>query len=214
MFTTGFTMNTSLAETMDGPTVQWMKQQAGTIDAAMYGSVIISDGQRTYNRGLFVTPDGSVKHYDKRHLFRMAEEIRHFAPGRERVVVEWRGWRVLLQICYDLRFPVFARNRSDYDLSIYVANWPEARRYPWSQLLIARAIENQCYVLGANRVGMDGMGHHYTGDSAVVDPRGEVMNVASGREVVLSSTLNAEALLDFRAKFPVGSDADAFELRF
>ena len=213
MFTTGFSMRTAeLAETMDGDTVSWMKEQARELDAAIYGSVIIAEGGKCYNRGLFVMPDGTVVTYDKRHLFRMAEEFQHYTPGGQRVVVEWRGWRLLLQICYDLRFPVFARNRGDYDALLYVANWPELRRYPWSQLLIARAIENQSYVIGVNRVGMDGKGHHYTGDSASVDPRGDADVMKASREDVLHTVLHREALDDFRAKFPVADDADAFSL--
>ncbi|MCB0781414.1 MAG: nitrilase family protein, partial [Flavobacteriales bacterium] len=149
MFTTGFSMRSNeLAEEMNGPTVVWMQEQARELDAALYGSVIITEGGRCFNRGLFVKPDGEVTVYDKRHLFRFANETDHYSAGKERVVVEWRGWRILLQICFDLRFPVFARNRGDYDAILYVANWPEARRFPWSQLLIARGIENQCYVAG------------------------------------------------------------------
>lgn len=213
MFTTGFSMRTAeLAEPMDGDTVSWMKEQARELDAAIYGSVIIAELGKCYNRGLFVVPDGTVVTYDKRHLFRMAEEFQHYTPGGQRVVVEWRGWRLLLQICYDLRFPVFARNRGDYDALLYVANWPELRRYPWSQLLIARAIENQSYVIGVNRVGMDGKGHHYTGDSASVDPRGDADVMKASREHVLHTVLHREALDDFRAKFPVADDADAFSL--
>ena len=213
MFTTGFSMRTAeLAETMDGDTVSWMKEQARELDAAIYGSVIIAELGKCYNRGLFVVPDGTVVTYDKRHLFRMAEEFQHYTPGGQRVVVEWRGWRLLLQICYDLRFPVFARNRGDYDALLYVANWPELRRYHWSQLLIARAIENQSYVIGVNRVGMDGKGHHYTGDSASVDPRGDADVMKASREDVLHTVLHREALDDFRAKFPVADDADAFSL--
>ena len=213
MFTTGFTMNTVLAETMDGATVQWIKEQAAKTDAAIYGSVIISDGGKVFNRGLFVTPDGTVKHYDKRHLFRFANETDHFAPGMERVVVEWREWRVLLQICFDLRFPVFARNKGDYDAALYVANWPEARSYPWSQLLIARAIENQCCVIGVNRVGMDGKGIHYTGDSVAIDPKGQVMaSCKPATDRITHAVFDAAALADFRAKFPVGMEADDFDL--
>jgi omega-amidase len=213
MFTTGFSMRSAdLAEPMNGTTVAWMKEQARALDAAIYGSAIITEGGRCFNRGLFVRPDGSVEHYDKRHLFRMAEEINHYAPGEQRVVVEWRGWRLLLQICYDLRFPVFARNRDDYDALIYVASWPDARRYVWSQLLIARAIENQSYAIGVNRVGMDGKGHHYSGASVVVDPRGDPEEIAAG-EGLMQAVLHREALDDFRAKFPVGKDADDFELR-
>ncbi|MCB9165665.1 MAG: amidohydrolase, partial [Flavobacteriales bacterium] len=152
--------------------------------------------------------------YDKRHLFRFANETDHYSAGRERVVVEWRGWRMLLQICFDLRFPVFARNRGDYDAILYVANWPEARRFPWSQLLVARAIENQCYVAGVNRVGMDGKGIHYSGDSAVIDPRGAtIASVEAAHEGMATVGLEWDALEDFRAKFPVAMEADDFELR-
>jgi predicted amidohydrolase len=215
MFTTGFSMRSKeLAETMDGPTVKWMKEQADLLGAAIYGSVIIADGGDHFNRGLFVTPSGQVTSYDKRHLFRMAEEKDNYARGRERVVVELNGWRMLLQVCYDLRFPVFARNRGDYDAILYVANWPEARRYPWSQLLIARAIENQCYVVGGNRVGMDGKGMHYTGDSVVIDPRGAIIGkVEASQEGSATVKLDRAVLDDFREKFPVGKDADDFALR-
>jgi len=213
MFTTGFSMRSAeLAEGMDGRTVQWMREQALAMDAALYGSVIMEDGGRCYNRGLFVTPDGSVTTYDKRHLFRFAKETDHFTPGGSRVIVEWRGWRILLQICFDLRFPVFARNRGDYDAVLYVANWPEVRRYPWSQLLIARAIENQCYVVGVNRVGQDGNGHLYSGVSAVIDPRGAVTAMDPGADGMLTSTLDRKALEDFRSVFPVGMEADRFDL--
>ena len=214
MFTTGFTMRSAeLAEGMDGRTVQWMREQARAVDAALYGSVIIEDGGQRYNRGLFVTPDGKVTTYDKRHLFRFAKETDHFTPGEGRVIVEWRGWRILLQICFDLRFPVFARNRGDYDAVLYVANWPEVRRYPWSQLLIARAIENQCYVVGVNRVGQDGNGHLYSGDSAVIDPRGAVTAMEPSADGSLTSTLDRKSLEDFRCVFPVGMEADDFEIR-
>ena len=215
MFTTGFTMRSAeLAEGMDGPTVNWMRAQAAALDAALYGSVIIAEDGHRFNRGLFVRPDGQVTVYDKRHLFRFANETDHYSPGRERVVVEWRGWRLLLQICFDLRFPVFARNRGDYDAILYVANWPEARRFPWSQLLIARAIENQCCVVGVNRVGMDGKGHHYSGDSVLIDPRGQcIASVAPSQEGAVTGVFEGDALLDFRAKFPVALEADAFELK-
>ncbi|HOZ39193.1 MAG: amidohydrolase [Flavobacteriales bacterium] len=215
MFTTGFNMRSiELAEDMNGATVQWMIDQAKKIDAAIYGSVIIKENGAFYNRGLFVKPDGGIIHYDKRHLFRFAGENDHYSAGTKRLVVAWRGWRLLLQICFDLRFPVFARNRGDYDAILYVANWPEARRYPWSQLLIARAIENQCYVAGVNRVGMDGKGNHYTGDSVMIDPRGAVIgSVSPGAEGCTTVVLDATALADFREKFPVGLDADDFEIK-
>lgn len=215
MFTTGFSMRSAdLAETMEGATVQWMREQARATNAALYGSAIITANGKYFNRGLFVRPDGQVTVYDKRHLFRFANENEHYAPGAERVVVEWRGWRILLQVCFDLRFPVFARNRSDYDAILYVANWPEARRYPWSQLLIARAIENQCYVVGGNRVGMDGKGMHYTGDSVVIDPRGALIgSVEPSQEGTSTVALDRASLEDFREKFPVAKDADDFGLK-
>lgn len=215
MFTTGFSMRSAeLAEPMDGPTVAWMREQAQSLDAALYGSVIIKENGKYFNRGLFVEPSGKVTAYDKRHLFRFANENEHYSPGQERVVVEWRGWRLLLQVCFDLRFPVFARNRNDYDAILYVANWPEARRYPWSSLLIARAIENQCYVAGVNRVGMDAKGIHYSGDSVMIDPRGQVVaELPPSQEGTLSSTWDGSALQEFRRKFPVALDADDFEVR-
>lgn len=212
MFTTGFSMRSrELAEGMDGPTVAWMRAQARKLDAALYGSAIIGEGGKYFNRGLFVVPDGTVTTYDKRHLFRFADETSHFSAGVDRVVVQWRGWRLLLQICFDLRFPVFARNRGDYDAILYVANWPEARRYAWSQLLIARAIENQCYVVGVNRVGMDGKGIHYTGDSAIIDPKGQVTEVLPERSLT-SAQLHWAPLEEFRKKFPVALEADGFTL--
>ncbi|MFT3884589.1 MAG: amidohydrolase [Flavobacteriales bacterium] len=215
MFTTGFSMRSAeLAEDMNGPTVQWMREQADLLDAAIYGSAIITEGGKCFNRGLFVKPGGELSIYDKRHLFRFANETDHYSPGQERVVVAWRGWRILLQICFDLRFPVFARDRGDYDAMLYVACWPEARRYPWSQLLIARAIENQAYVIGVNRVGMDGAGHHYSGDSIALDPKGMAMaQLTAAQEEVRTVVLDHQALLDFRAKFPVRLEADAFDLR-
>ena len=214
MFTTGFSMrSTVLAETMEGATVEWLRAQAKSTDCALYGSAIITADGKYFNRGLFGTPAGQVTHYDKRHLFRMADEIHHYSPGTQRVIVELHSWRMLLQVCYDLRFPVFARNRNDYDAILYVANWPEARGYPWSQLLIARAIENQCYVIGVNRVGMDGKGIHYTGGSVVIDPKGQVIAACeAGQESVVTCALDRAALEDFRAKFPVGMDADDFRL--
>lgn len=215
MFTTGFTMRSKeLAETMDGPTVTWMREHARLTGAAIYGSVIIADGGKYFNRGLFVKADGEVTSYDKRHLFRMAEEKDNYSRGTKRVIAELKGWRILLQVCYDLRFPVFSRNRKDYDAILYSACWPEVRRFPWSQLLIARAIENQCYVAGVNRVGMDGKGLHYTGDSVAIDPRGSCLDaVPPSEEGVVTTSFSREALDDFRGKFPVGMDADEFELK-
>jgi len=218
MFTTGFSMRSAeLAEAMDGPTLSWMREQAAMLDAALYGSAIIADRGGYFNRGLFVRPDGQVTVYDKRHLFRFANEHEHFAPGQERVVVDWRGWRILLQICFDLRFPVFARNRrvvghNDYDLVLYVANWPERRSHAWKTLLCARAIENQCYVMGVNRVGNDGNGIYHSGNTMVIDPLGEVLYHLKDEEDCFTISLEKEHLQQVREKFPFWKDGDNFKI--
>lgn len=220
-FTSGFSNDAiSGAEDMRGPTVDWLKAQSATLDSAIAGSVQLRDGEAVFNRLLFATPDGRVAHYDKRHLFSYAGEHERYAPGRERVVVDWKGWRILPQVCYDLRFPVFSRNRFDaahasgaeYDLALYVANWPSARAYPWKTLLRARAIENLSYVIGVNRVGSDGNGLHYSGDSAVVDFLGHPLLEAGDAEVAHTATLQAGELLAHRARFPALRDADGFSL--
>lgn len=221
-FTSGFSNEAiARAEGMDGPTVAWLRQQAQALGAAIAGSVQIRTEAGVFNRLLFATPDGALAHYDKRHLFTFAREHERYAPGRERVVVEWKGWRILLQVCYDLRFPVFSRNRfdparagqADYDLALYVANWPSARAYPWKTLLRARAIENLCFVVGVNRVGSDGNGLHYSGDSAVIDFLGHPVSECMDEPVVVTTTLQAAELLAHRQRFPALQDADGFELR-
>ena len=215
MFTTGFSMDSiRLAETMDGKTVNWMKQQAVKKNAVITGSLIIEEGGRYFNRLVWAQPDETVFTYDKRHLFRMAEEDKHFSAGENRLIVEWKGWKICPLICYDLRFPVWSRNSLPaFDCLIYIANWPEARNEPWSKLLEARAIENQVYVVGVNRVGTDGKEISYSGDSAVVDPKG---NAISDITPSLNKTITIELLKndleDFREKFPVGLDADDFEV--
>lgn len=199
---------------MDGPTVAWMAEMAKSTNAVIYGSLIIEEGGAYFNRGIWMRPDGTYTHYDKRHLFRMADETDHFSGGQERIIVELKGWRFLLQICYDLRFPVFSRNRGDYDVIVYVANWPEARRAPWSKLLLARAIENQAWVVGVNRVGVDANGIQYSGDSVLVDPYGEIKAAPrASREQFCNAVMQADVLPAFRKKFPVGEDADDFELK-
>jgi predicted amidohydrolase len=220
-FTSGFS-NAAVgeAETMDGPTVAWMRDQAARLGAAVTGSVQVRTDAGVYNRMLFATPDGGLVHYDKRHLFSFAREHERYAAGRERVVVPWKGWHILLQVCYDLRFPVFSRNRfdagrpglPDYDLALYVANWPSARSLAWKTLLRARAIENLCYVAGVNRVGSDGNGLHYSGDSAVIDFLGHALSEATDREVVSTMLLQAAPLQEHRARFPAMLDGDAFTL--
>lgn len=213
MFTTGFTMAPeTVAEPMPGPTLEWLAQQAQALGAAICGSAVIDDdGYR--NRLLFVTPEGEVHHYDKHHLFRMANEHEYYAAGQRRTLIEYRGWRLLPQICYDLRFPVWCRNRDDYDLLLCVANWPSPRRHAWRTLLQARAIENQCYVVGVNRVGEDGKGLEYSGDSLLVDFKGQALLDGPEREpFIKTGQLNAEDLQQFRHNFPAWQDADRFRL--
>jgi predicted amidohydrolase len=225
-FTSGFSNDAiDRAEGMDGPTVAWLREQARALDAAVCGSVQLRDGDaaggsQVFNRLLFATPDGDLRTYDKRHLFRYANEHKRYAAGRERLSVDWRGWRICPQVCYDLRFPVFSRNRYDverpgaldYDLLLYVANWPAARAYPWKTLLRARAIENLCYVAGLNRVGTDGNGLHYAGDSAVIDFLGQAISESTDAPVVVTATLQAKELAAHRERFPAMLDGDRFSL--
>lgn len=212
MFTTGFSMQAAdLAEDMGGPTVEWLRSTAARLGAVVAGSAIVDDhGYR--NRLLWARPDGTLAAYDKRHLFRMAREHEHYAAGEHRVVVELHGWRVLPLVCYDLRFPVWSRNRGDYDLALYVANWPSARRHAWSTLLRARAIENLAYVVGVNRVGPDGAGVEYSGDSVALDPLGESLAELGSVPAVTQVTLSAAALARHRERFPAHLDADGFRL--
>jgi predicted amidohydrolase len=212
MFTTGFSMQAAeLAEPMDGASVQWLRTTAARLGAVVTGSVIVADdGYR--NRLVWARPDGTLAAYDKRHLFRMAREHEHYTAGERRVVVELHGWRVLPLVCYDLRFPVWSRSRDDYDLALYVANWPAARRHAWSALLPARAIENLCYVVGVNRVGVDGAGIEYAGDSVVLDPLGRPLAELGAAAAVTQVTLSAAALQEHRRRFPAHLDADAFRL--
>lgn len=217
MFTTGFTMEAkSVAENADGPTVQWMREQAAKLGAVITGSIATREGERYYNRLIWMRPDGTYESYDKRHLFRMAHEQDHYSAGARRSIVELKGWKVLPLVCYDLRFPVWSRNRigrdGEYDVLVYVANWPERRRHAWQTLIKARAIENLCYCIAVNRVGTDGSGIAYTGDSAAIDFLGQPMTAPSEQEFVATVTLDKAALDAFRAKFPAYLDADDFHL--
>ncbi|WP_129643857.1 amidohydrolase [Peristeroidobacter agariperforans] len=217
MFTTGFTMEAeSVAEIANGPTVAWMREHAAALGAVITGSIATRDGDRYYNRLVWMRPDGTHETYDKRHLFRMAHEQDHYSAGVRRLVVELKGWKILPLVCYDLRFPVWSRNKlggdDGYDALLYVANWPERRRYPWQTLLKARAIENLSYCIGVNRVGKDGTGINYTGDSAAIDYLGQPMTPASEQEFVTTVSLDKTALDGFRAKFPAHLDADDFHL--
>ncbi len=215
MFTTGFTMNSrELAEPMDGRTVEWMKAQAAKKDTTLCGSAIIKEGKEYFNRMIWMPPNGHFSTYDKRHLFRFAGENEHYNPGHERRIVDLKGWRVQLSICFDLRFPVWLRNRNDHDLLICNANWPEPRSNAWQILLRARAIENQVYVVGVNRVGKDDNDQSYSGDSAVIGPKGETMSsIPPSEEHLATHELSWEELERFRDKFPVLRDADDFDLK-
>ncbi|NRQ43718.1 amidohydrolase [Rheinheimera sp. YQF-2] len=212
MFSSGFSMQSDVIAEPEGETLAWLKQQAAQCGAALCGSVATRTGRGCVNRCYFVTPDGSVSYYDKKHLFRMAGEHQAYIAGEQRVVVQYRGWRLLLQVCYDLRFPVFSRNRNDYDVALYVANWPAARSHAWRTLLQARAIENLAFVLGCNRVGTDGNGVDYSGDSLIVDYRGQpVAELASAAAGVLQAGLDYAQLMQYRQQFPAHLDADPFQ---
>lgn len=213
MFSTGFcTRPEGVAESTGGEALRWMQRKAAERNCAVAGSVAVREDGKYYNRFYFVHPDGSVRHYDKRHLFAYGGEDTYFTPGHERVVVHFRGVRILLEVCYDLRFPVWSRNRGDYDVILYVANWPASRAGAWNTLLRARAIENQCYVAGVNRVGAD-PACGYSGGSAVIDPYGNTLAECPwDKEGAATAEVDRERLDAFRRKFPVGNDADAFAL--
>ena len=213
MFTTGFTMQAAgQAEPMDGPSVRWMQSQAENRHTAVCGSLIIESDGRYYNRFVFADPGGALHCYDKRHLFRLAKEERHYAAGRRREVFEYRGVRICPQICYDLRFPVWSRNRGDYDLLIYVANWPQPRHLAWQTLIRARAIENQSYVAAVNRVGSDGNDLPYRGGSAVIDFLGQDVIDLGDEATTASVEIDFDRQRAFRERYPFHRDADAFEL--
>lgn len=214
-FSTGFSMkSTELAESGIGESLQWMKQKAKEKNAAIVASFLAEEGGRYYNRLHFVEPSGKIQIYNKRHLFTMAEEHLHYTAGEEVLNINYKGWRIRPLVCYDLRFPVWSRNRADYDLLIYIANWPKPRRNAWDILLKARAIENYSYCIGVNRVGSDGTGKEYSGGSVLIDAKGhELLQLKDNEEGSGSATLSLEDLEAYRAKFPVHQDADKFDLR-
>jgi len=223
MFTTGFTMNPEQwAEPADGPSQKWLKEQSKKKNAVITGSVAVQEEGNYYNRLFWAAPDGHLSHYDKRHLFRMAKEDQHYKMGTAKIVTNLNGWNICPMVCYDLRFPVWTRNvftkksggyEAAYDVLIFVANWPQVRSYPWKQLLIARAIENQCYVIGVNRIGEDGNGMAHSGDSLVINPRGEIISkTKAGEESIETIALDKTYLEEYRKTFPVGLDADKFTL--
>ncbi|MEY4762673.1 MAG: hypothetical protein RLZZ200_2529 [Pseudomonadota bacterium] len=215
MFATGFSMQPErLAEPVMGPTAEWMVGLAGRLDAAVVGSIITQEGGRHFNRLHWVRPDGAVSTYDKRHLFRMGGEDRHYEAGQRALVVDLRGFRIAPLVCYDLRFPVWSRRREDldYDVLLYIASWPAARRHAWRSLLVARSIENQAYVIGVNRTGADGKGVPHAGDSVVQDPLGEPLLELGSAAGVATTSLDLGALQAFRRRFPAQLDADRFTL--
>ncbi|MGV8094945.1 MAG: amidohydrolase [Mangrovibacterium sp.] len=214
MFSTGFSMNVDQqAEPMDGKTINWLKEQAVQRRRVIAGSLMIRENNAFFNRFVFVRPDRSIDFYDKRHLFSMGKEQIHFAPGSQRKVFQLKSFRILPQICYDLRFPVFSRNHGDYDLMINCANWPASRRGVWTTLLKARAIENQVYVAGINRSGIDANNIRYSGDSMIIDPKGKEITIARQRQdTIITAKLSKLSLDQFRKKFPVLPDADHFTL--
>jgi omega-amidase len=222
MFSTGFSMKPEqLAETMDGETIEWMKRVSRENGIVLTGSVMIKEDDNYFNRLVWMLPNGQYGYYDKRHLFAFAEEDKHYSAGNKRLIASVKGWKINLQVCYDLRFPVWARQtplssrREDggeveYDVLIYVANWPERRSHAWKTLLCARAIENQCYVVGVNRVGSDANNIAYSGNSLVIDPLGQVLYHMADEEDVNTITLQKEMLEEVRSKFPFWRDADDF----
>jgi predicted amidohydrolase len=217
MFPTGFSMKPEkFAENMEGPTVTWMRQMAADKKIILTGSVMIEEEDHFYNRLIWMLPNGNLGYYDKRHLFAYGEEDRHYTAGKDRLIASVNGWKINLMVCYDLRFPVWARQRFDeemnfeYDVLVYVANWPERRSHAWKTLLQARAIENQCYVIGVNRVGKDGNGIEHSGASMMVDPLGKVMYLKENEEDIFTMSLDKNYLLEVRNKFPFWRDADRF----
>ncbi len=215
MFTTGFTMNAkSVAENMDGETVKWLKIMAKEKDCAITGSVVIEEDGKYYNRLIFMLPNNTYVVYDKHQLFTLAKEQEVFTAGQQEVLIEYKGWKIKPLICYDLRFPVWARNTSNYDILLYVASWPKLRVNAWDALLKARAIENMCYCIGVNRVGTDGKGFEYTGHSAIYDVLGEAIldENPSEKEEILYSSLKKEHIQIIRTKLPFLNDADQFKL--
>lgn len=213
MFTTGFSMHaTKLAETMAGPSVEWMRKTAARCNAAICGSLIIRDNDRFFNRFVCVEPAGNLTCYDKRHLFRLANEQHHYEPGNSVVTFDLKGFRIRPLVCYDLRFPVWSRNRGTYDLLLYVANWPKSRHDAWETLLRARAIENLSYVIGVNRVGTDGNDLPYAGGSAIIDYRGRDIADLGDASGSATAKLDLDLLGQFRERFAFHRDADEFTL--
>ncbi len=214
MFNSGFTMQAQQqAEPLHFTTFKWLRQQAQQTQAVVMGSFIVRENNQYFNRLIWMPPDGQFDYYDKRHLFRMANEHAHFSAGKRRMIKTLKGVRICPMICYDLRFPVWSRNTKnlDFDVLVYVANWPQARASAWNILLKARAIENLAYCIGVNRVGTDGNGIAYSGNSAVIDPKGSTLFEQANQEIIQTIRLNMRELANYRTKFPAHQDADDFE---
>lgn len=214
MFSTGFSMNTQLAETQDGRAMQWMQQTAAMYNMAVCGSLMMKNRHDVYNRFIWMNPNGTYHVYDKRHLFRMGYEHEYYKPGNDKLIIEHKGFRLQLLVCYDLRFPVWIRRtvKENYDAIFIVANWPQRRAEHWKTLLRARAIENQCYVVGVNRVGNDGKDVYHSGDTSFIDPKGEIKYQLSDAEGVALHLLDKEEVIKYRQDFPAMNDADEFTL--
>lgn len=219
MFSTGFSMKPELlAETMKGETMQWMQRIASKKKIILTGSIIIEQEGKYFNRLIWMLPTGDYGFYDKRHLFAYADENSHYAKGNKKLIASVKGWKIQLQICYDLRFPVWARQEpgnldSQYDLLIYIANWPEKRNRAWNVLLQARAIENQCFVAGVNRVGKDGNRIFYSGDSSLIDPMGKIIYQKNNNEDIFTYTLKKETITEYRNQFPFWKESDYFLIK-
>jgi len=226
MFTTGFTMNAANCyETMDGKAFHWMKEKAQQTNAAICGSLIIKENEQYFNRLIWMQPDGNFSTYDKHHLFRLSNEHKTYTAGKQRLIVDCKGWKLNLMVCYDLRFPVWSRQQSqlnkksvennyrgEYDVLVYVANWPQRRSLAWKALLQARAIENQCYVVGVNRVGEDANKIYHSGESSIIHPSGEMIFQQAAEEKIFTTNLSAEDLIAFRRTYQFWQDADDFSL--
>ena len=214
MFSTGFSQNIEkCSETMSGETVNWLLKIADKYNYAIAGSLMISENNSNFNRFIFAFPNGQLEYYDKRHLFTFANEHLYYTKGTTRKIIEYKGWRILPQICYDLRFPVWSRNRQDYDIAIYIASWPQKRVYAWNQLLLARAIENQVFVVGVNRIGKDGKQIDYNGETKIIDPLGQILSQSTENTTqLINAVLDYEILTEWQKIFPAQKDSDGFEI--
>lgn len=220
VFNTAFPVDPEkFAETTSGPTIKWLEQKAVQLNCTISGSILLKKSEEYFNTLISMNPDGNYDQYSKRHVFHLGDEADTISPGSERIIIKLKNWKIRPMVCYDLRFPVWSKNTYsdetfEYDLLFYVANWPASRSYPWKQMLISRAIENQAYVIGVNRVGKDGVGNNYSGDSMLIDPRGQIQKLLqANREEISIVELSYKSLIDFRKKFNVGPDWDNFTIK-